>query len=511
MASKRTTVLLGTLVLLASCSQVLVDRVAEPRMEQVEAPPTASRVRALLRQGPAGAAQRLLEEQALAEELPWALRAAAALDAGKIPPLGPAAPIPALDRRLRAAADRLEQGADVHLFDRLGESIGYVDGDGVARWAEGLERLDLTDADVRAPERARGLRLSIDAELSRRLGRTLQGVQASVVVLDAHDGSVLFAGSDRRSRRRRPGSALYEQLEPASIAKVLTTTAGLRAGHEVDSDLGRYRCTGSTRLAGSPLYCTAVKGRLRGLAHALATSCNAAFADLGSELGREAVLAEYERYGFARRSAERDAPYGWAQPLLTQRELGDLAIGLNQVEMTPLHGAVIARSWIDGLMLPATLHLAADGPLGNSPRPAPLADPVSGAETQRVLDEDWLPLVHRSLLEVTSRRGTASLVAPWDFATAMKTGTGQTEGQGFHTNYLGFAPADDPVFAFAIRVRRGPTSRSTRRATKALTRQVLRVLRDYSGDYVADSVLLRQVRSFGSLPEQTVAPRIETP
>lgn len=503
MASKRTALLLATLVVLVSCSQVLVDRVARTQSLPVEPPALAEQVRSLLRLGPAGEAQLRLEEAAAdLEPLPWSLRAAAALDAGSLPPEGSEPASPTLDRRIQQAAERVDAGAALHLFDRLGRPIGFVDEDGTPQWSEGLESLDLSGSELTAPERARGLRLSIDAELTRRLGRKLQGVQASVVVLDARDGTVLFAGSDRRSRRRRPGATLYEQLEPASIAKMITTTAGLRAGLDVDSDLHSYRCRGSTMLGGSPLYCTAIKGRLGGLARALATSCNSAFADLGSQLGREAVIAEYELYGFGRRPSESPAAYGWARPLVTARELGDLSIGLNQTEMTPLHGAVIARSWIDGLLLPPTLHLAADSPLGNAPRRDVLTDPVreGSPESRRVIDEEWLPLLHRSLLEVTSRRGTASLVAPPDFPAAMKTGTGQTEGHGFHTNYLGFAPEAEPLFAFAIRVRRGPTSRSTRRATKALTRQVLRALRDYSDDYVTDSVLLRHARSSSAAP-----------
>ena len=58
------------------------------------------------------------------------------------------------------------------------------------------------------------------------------------------------------------------------------------------------RCRGHERYAGELLYCPSIAGRLRGLDRAMAVSCNVAFANLGVRVGRDRLLAEFQRYGF---------------------------------------------------------------------------------------------------------------------------------------------------------------------------------------------------------------------
>ncbi len=496
---KRTFLLLSMLVLLVACSQTIVQSLAEPAEASVSSPLPfePARVLDLFRSGPAPAAAQSLAEPA-AEPATGPRRALAHLDAGEIDdaraayaPAGRAA----FDQRFEAALDRADRGAVVHLFDRFGRPLGFLDQEGAVQWGEGLGKLDLAPVHVQPPAGSRALRLTLDLDLARALDRTLEGVQASIVVVDAYDGAVLYAGSDRRTQRRQEAAALREPLEPASVAKLITTTAALRAGHEVDEDLRSFRCTGMLTLGGTPLYCTGIGGRLTGgLTQALATSCNVAFAAIGHDIGRQAVLDEYAHHGFRiGGAAVPDLLSGRVyDPTLGARDLGDLSIGLNQADMTVLHGAVLARTWIDGDLKAPFLHLAADNSLGNSPQPGELRDPLHGDFTsvEGVLEDEWLPLLHQSLAGVTSRFGTASLVAPEGFPVLMKTGTASTERQGFHTNYIGFAPAAEPKVAFAIRVRRGRTSLRVRRATKALTRQVLRALRDYTEGYSPAPVAL---------------------
>src|SRR6185436_4818955 len=148
---------------------------------------------------------------------------------------------------------------------------------------------------------ARSVRLTIDRAMSQMAMAALGPYRGSIVVLDPADGSVLTAVSDRRSAAEGVAPALEQMREPASIAKLITVTAALRAGIDVDAVFRDMTCHGSVRLGDGDdgvLYCAAINGRLHGLDRALAVSCNVAFAQLGEMVGRERMLEEFRRYGF---------------------------------------------------------------------------------------------------------------------------------------------------------------------------------------------------------------------
>ena len=148
---------------------------------------------------------------------------------------------------------------------------------------------------------ARSVRLTVDRAMSQMALQAIGPYRGSIVVLDPTDGSVLAAVSDRRTAAEGGTPALEQMREPASIAKLVTVTAALRAGLDVDAILHDMTCRGSMRLgdgADDVLYCAAINGKLRGLDRALAVSCNVAFAELGEMVGREKLLEEFRRYGF---------------------------------------------------------------------------------------------------------------------------------------------------------------------------------------------------------------------
>ena len=97
--------------------------------------------------------------------------------------------------------------------------------------------------------------------------------------------------------------AFDQQREPASIQKLITATAAMRAGLDPDAEIARMTCGGSRATGAGSLWCPYPGGRLAGLGHALAISCNVAFANLGLRIGRAALLGELRRFGF-----DSDAP-----------------------------------------------------------------------------------------------------------------------------------------------------------------------------------------------------------
>ena len=364
-----------------------------------------------------------------------------------------------------------EQGG-ILLRDRHGTPIGTAHGDELDLVQH--VRPELVPRAVAAAGHdhpgAGSLRLTLDLELSGAAFHAFGRYRGSIVILDPHSGEILAAVSDRRTWRQG-GTAAFEQLrEPASIAKLITTTAALRAGYEPDSEMRRMYCRGHESYSGQLLYCPTIVGRLRNLDRAMATSCNVAFANLGVRVGRQGMLDEFRRYGFD----QTDHPLAGARIVQARgddRQLADLSIGLEATAITPLHAALLAATVAnDGVMPEPRLVAAVDGRLGLHPRPVPM---TTG---QRVIESQWVPEI-QGAMEAVVEAGTAQKVwPPRNFPVAMKTGTASDPRYGFHVNYIGYGPRHDARLAFCVRITDRPTSNKVRYAARQVTYQLLRNL-----------------------------------
>lgn len=374
-----------------------------------------------------------------------------------------------LGRRVEAALALRREGARALVRDRRGELVGSIDAAGSFAAASPDETRWLPPIAIdalRPPRPFPGLRLAIDADLSRLAAGALEGHRGTIVLLEPRSGDVLAAVSDPRTlARARGGTPAWQQRrEPASISKLVTTAAAFQAGLDPDVEIARMTCEGSERLDGGTLWCSYKAGPLAGLDHALAVSCNVAFANLGLEVGRPGLIAELRRFGF-------DGPEPWAGQILrtdgNEYELARLAIGLDVTDITPLHAALLAAVFADqGRMPEPVLLTAEDGWLGLSPRslPHPAGRPV--------VDPRWIPRFLEAM-EAVAIRGTGAGLAPRGFPIAMKTGTAAAWHLGYHVNYIGFGPLPRPGVAFCVRVTHQPTSHRVNRAAREVTRRLL--------------------------------------
>jgi hypothetical protein len=177
-----------------------------------------------------------------------------------------------LGRRVSEALEVHTQGGGLVVRDRRGRLIGARGEDGSLRaarpetppWlpAPALEQLRTADG--------AGLRLSIDLDVAAVAERALGHHRGSIVVLNPHSGEILAATSDARTRRVHAAPAFEQLREPASIMKVLTTAAALRAGRDPDAEVSRMRCQGAEHYAGKVLWCSYRAGPLLSLDRAMA-------------------------------------------------------------------------------------------------------------------------------------------------------------------------------------------------------------------------------------------------
>jgi penicillin-binding protein A len=253
---------------------------------------------------------------------------------------------------------------------------------------------------------------------------------------------------------------------------VLTAAAAYRAGLDADAEIKRMTCTGVERYGGQPLWCAWPAGPLQGLDHALAVSCNVAFANLGVRLGAERILEEYRRWGFG----DPEALLGSAGSVhtlpRTPRKLADLADGLTLVDVTPLHAALLAATVANDGRLPEPRLV--EGPCGRLGLTDGATPPPAGRD---VLD----PALARRLrqaMRAVAEHGTGAGLAPPGLPIAMKTGTAAEWAKGYHVNYIGMVPLPDPAIAFCIRVTNVGTSPGVNAAAREVARRLLSGLAD---------------------------------
>jgi len=379
-----------------------------------------------------------------------------------------------LGREVLRILDLRAGGARRVVRDRRGRFLGTTDGTGVVTLQDDAVRLVPRPVLAAIPqESSAGLRLGVDLEASRLASRALGDRRGTIVLLDLRTGDLWAAVSDSRTQAEHGAPAWEQRREPASIAKLITTTAALRAGLDPDAEIARMTCDGHARYGDGLLWCAYPGGKLMGLGHALAISCNVAFANLGLKVGRAALVDEYRRFGFDLPAAEASGAGRIRQSVGNERQLADLAVGLEATDITPLHAARMAGVFAEGTLVAPRLIAASDGFVGLTPR----ARPASSGP--RVLDPQWLPELVRAMEAVTGPGGTAAGLDPPSFPVAMKTGTAAQPHAGYHVNYVGVGPLPHPTIAFCVRVTHEPTSGHVTREA----RQVLATLLEGLGTH----------------------------
>lgn len=388
-----------------------------------------------------------------------------------------------MGHRMNEAFELLQAGAQRIIRDRGGKLVGTVDSNREFKFYRPEYRELIQPVifkELMTSTIKRGLRLSIDLELSRLALESLGENRGSIVLVKPGTGEVLAAVSDQITVEKAgdESSPAFEQLlEPASVLKLVTVTAAFRNNIDPDIEITGMNCRGAKRYSGKVLYCPSGQGKLHGLDHALAVSCNTAFADLGIKVGWENMLDELRLFGFDSRMSN---PFPLGKIVISKgdnrsladRSLADLSIGLENTMITPVHGALIASVFAEnGVWFYPELLNAEDGFTGLSPGKI---GRIKGIRRGlKIVDDNWLPSIRDAMAAVTGYGGTAGFIAPDGFPVWMKTGTGGNRRDGFHINYIGFGPGEKGNIAFCVRVTGKRTSSRVRKAGFSVNRALL--------------------------------------
>ncbi len=329
---------------------------------------------------------------------------------------------------------------------------------------------------IRGVKQGADVQLTIDSRVQRVAVDALaaSGSAGSVVLIRPSTGAIIAMASNPSfnlkdvadnyaSVSKRTGSPLLNRATqsrqpPGSTFKVITASAAIQ--DDVATPSTSFTDTGSYVVNGIPIR--NFGGHVFGantLTQALTFSINTTFARLGDQLGSDRLGGRMDAFGFGQRPPLTDLPTSElvasgrfnGSKMLSNSQRGEdvarMAIGQERILATPLQMAMVAAAIADGgtLRRPYLVSRVRDrkGDLIRQVHPDTLGEAI---RSDVAAD---LSAMMRKVVE----EGTGTAAALQGLVVAGKTGTAEISARsGNMAWFIGFAPADKPTVAVAVRI-----------------------------------------------------------
>jgi penicillin-binding protein A len=330
--------------------------------------------------------------------------------------------------------------------------------------------------------------LSLRADLQREARDALGDKEGSVVLLDPRSGAIRAMWSnpsydpnqiaDHDFTKAEEARSLYllnpekpllanayqERYMPGSTFKVLTTTAGFENGAlKLDSsfDVSKEWLPPNTQIPIKNYGGELCGGQMQ---RVFEISCNIPFAQTSLALGADKMVAAVNNFGFNEK-APLDLPdvaasyFGQVKDFDQDApKLAQSGFGQNAVQGTPLEMALVASAVANKgkIMAPYVVEETRDSGGG-------VLAKAKAKEWKTAMSPQTAATLNTFMIGVVNN-GTARCCIRLDngIQAAAKTGTAQLRGptepggQSSHAWIIGFAPAENPVVAFAVFVKASP-------------------------------------------------------
>lgn len=384
--------------------------------------------------------------------------------------------------------------------DTVGKSgIEYVMEE-TLRGKNGIEELTISnnavvDSKIITPtENGKTVKLTIDSKYQKTLQSILEnfldnysgyGAYSSdcgaIVVLDAKTGAVRgmatapsydlndyienyeeVLNAENNPLMNRATDGLYR---PGSTFKTITATGGLNEGL-IDGDTYFY-CGHIMDYYGIPFQCTGYHDYIS-VSRALTVSCNIFFYELAKKLTIDGLVKYQNLYGLGQHTGiETGDSAGYIASPENYNDLGlpmyagdviQSGIGQGEMGITPLQLACVANT------------IANEGVRYKPYIIEGIYDPITGEcieKTKPVINEtiklnyDYVyDYIEEGMIGASLNMPYEHSLANFGFDVAIKTGTPQTRNNTSQNSlFIGYAPADDPVLAFAGIIEDGEYSK----------------------------------------------------
>lgn len=325
------------------------------------------------------------------------------------------------------------------------------------------------------PQEGANLHLTLDADLQSSAMAMLEGSTGAVVVLDIQTGATVVLASNPTVDPNRlfttgndaDAAAYWAELlsdpttplvtrsniglyTPGSTFKTVSAGIAINEGYAEPDSV--YIDDGQLNIEGRILTELNRPDETRDewtLADGIAWSLNVVFAQVGMQVGGQTYWDYAPRFGFGEQ-IPYDIPVSEGQ-LANSRDalsdtnmVADTGFGQGQIQMTPLHLAMIAAMWAnDGEMMRPYLVESVADPAGRTVRttdPEVWKRPVS-AETAKKVEEMMVNAVQNGSIQHGQAGG---------YVVGGKTGTAETGGGRAHSLFIGFIGDPEPRYAVAV-------------------------------------------------------------
>jgi peptidoglycan glycosyltransferase len=324
--------------------------------------------------------------------------------------------------------------------------------------------------------------LTVDPTVQKTAMDALDGVTGAVVALDPKTGAILGLASSptydpnqlsshdtaairqyaeqlgQQSPDPRDNQAISERYSPGSVFKVIVSAAALSNGYTPQTtipapDLLTLPGTRTTLENYNGESCNG--GADQSLIDALTISCNTAFAQLGIDLGEDKVRSMAEAFGIDDEGFDMPLHVSGSTigDIDNDAELGISSIGQQDVQITPLQGAMIAAAVANGgtLMQPYLVDQVRAPDLT-------VIDQTDPEEMSKPISSDVAGELHDMMVSVVEH-GTGRKARISGVTVGGKTGTAEVGGDANpHTWFVGFAGEGDRQIAIAVFIKNGGQS-----------------------------------------------------
>ena len=338
----------------------------------------------------------------------------------------------------------------------------------------------LVDLATNRTPQGSSVQTTIVPKVQQAAAKALGNAKGAVVALDPQTGAVLalvtsptydpndvashdiqqadkayqrLANDDDRPMANRAAREIYP---PGSTFKLVTAAAALADGKKPDSKIkspDRLRLPNTRTDLGNSTNCG---GSETTLVRALEVSCNTAFANLGIELGQDALRAQAGKFGFDQRHlSDLNGVASQFPESMDPAQTALSAIGQYDVAASPLQMAMVTAAIAnDGVLMdPYVVSMVQSPDLKplSTHKPTQLSQPMT-ADNARLLKQMMVSVV---------ANGTGRNAAISGVDVGGKTGTAQSDPKRKpFAWFTSFAPADNPKVAVAVVVEDADIPRS---------------------------------------------------